>query len=108
MRNFFRRFIDIGDYKKKDSWSIDRIQFEIDEIDKGYPFLKEIYEEICEEIIHCKTMVEKHLEHGNLDHSKDFSERKTDALGRMYEIEKQIGQNWERREELVKILRNKL
>ncbi|MEH2383710.1 MAG: hypothetical protein V7K27_33275 [Nostoc sp.] len=100
-------FTDPVDYKKRDNWSVDRIKFEIEEIDKVYPLLTEKYKKLEETRDWCSKMIQEHKEEG-LDISRDLSIRMENIQDKMNECENLIRIKSEKRGALVDILRSRL
>ncbi|NEU76598.1 hypothetical protein PI95_029830 [Hassallia byssoidea VB512170] len=101
-------FEEAKDYKQRNNWSIDRIKFEIEELDKIYPFLTEKYKELEAHRDWYYELRNEHKEHGNLHISDEFAIKAEKIQYEMDKCKNQIWQNWEKRKELVKILRSKL
>ena len=101
-------FEEAKDYKQRNNWSIDRIKFELEELDKIYPFLTEKYKELEAHRDYYYDLIDEHRKCGNLDICDELTIKAENIQYEMNQCQNQIWQNWEKRKELVKILRSKL
>ncbi|MBD2605854.1 hypothetical protein H6G81_15340 [Scytonema hofmannii FACHB-248] len=101
-------FEEAKDYKQRNNWSIDRMKFEIEELDKIYPFLTEKYKELEARIDYYYNLINEANFSENFHEIAELRINAENIRDEMDKCQNQIWQNWEKREELVKILRSKL
>ncbi|BAY96012.1 MULTISPECIES: hypothetical protein [unclassified Tolypothrix] len=101
-------YIEAADYRKRDSWSVDRIKFEIEEIDKVNSILNQEFNELKEEVDWAYKKTLEYEENRNSEKMTAISKTVEHIPNLMEDLQNKIGQNLEKRKELVKFLRSKL